>query len=70
MYACIEYLQAIFMRHVLRVTRQEAVLVEALLFKVLLCATHRGVDVPALDRKKAYDFNPAKVKVGAPSLII
>jgi V-type H+-transporting ATPase subunit A len=23
----------------------------------------RGVDCPALDRKKAYEFNPAKVKV-------
>lgn len=30
----------------------------------------RGVDVPALDRKKAWEFNPAKFKARAPLLLL
>jgi len=31
------------------------------------CFIPRGVDVPALDRKKQWEFNPGKVKVLLPS---
>lgn len=30
------------------------------------CFIPRGVDVPALDRKKQWEFNPGKVKVAYP----